>query len=455
MRIGKLALRLYLFSIGTVVATAATIAAIGLALESEHRQTLILASGHVVHSEWLELEARRAAARPRSAVSIPELPVTFYDSTGRLLASTASPPLPMPSASALLELREKGVVDVGHGVLAHAVKAGARVAAIGVVKLGGVPSLSRVSQWLGLLLSVLLGGALLFARGIARPLERVAAATKRFGAGDLTARVGTIGNDEIGEVGRAFDATAARVAGLMSAQQQLMANVSHELRTPISRVQVAVDLIADDKVEQAKELVPEISQDLAELERLLDDVMIVAKLDLARSNGVATVVPLRLESTPLGALVDDAARRFRTRHPARQLVVDSDPDLPAIWVDPVLVRRTMDNLLENAEKFSDDDTPIRLSTQLKREARVVVSVTDRGIGIGAAEIEKVFSPFYRGDKSRSRATGGVGLGLALAKSIVEAHGGTIAIQSQRDRGTTVSLALPTSRQESAGALRKA
>jgi signal transduction histidine kinase len=169
--------------------------------------------------------------------------------------------------------------------------------------------------------------------------------------------------------------------------------------------------------------------------------MTVAKLHLSRSGGRASVVPLRLEVSSIESLIEEAVARFRSQHPTRELAVEIDPGLPDLFADSVLLRRVVDNLLENARKFSDHDTKIRLSARATK-AGVTIAIADEGIGIDEADVEKVFTPFFRSDKSRSRSTGGMGLGLALARRVVEAHEGTIEITSKSGRGTTVTLALP-------------
>jgi CheY-like chemotaxis protein len=236
--------------------------------ELAHRQQMTLASGHIVKNLCQyddDTEAIQAATT--RATQFSGALVTLYGTSGRLVASTATPPLPMPSQSDLVELAEKGFVDVGHAVMAHEVRNKGRVVAIGIVKFGTVPSHWRLAWPVLVLFVALLAVAAIFARHLARPLQHVADVAKKFDHGDLSARVGNQRNDETGEVGRAFDAMADRVARLMAAQQELMANVSHELRTPLSRIQVAVDLITDGKSERVKELVPDIARDLAEVER--------------------------------------------------------------------------------------------------------------------------------------------------------------------------------------------
>ena len=135
-----------------------------------------------------------------------------------------------------------------------------------------------------------------------------------------------------------------------------------------------------------------------------------------------------------GALVDAA-------HPERPLHVDLPQGLPALDGDPVLLRRVIDNLLENAHKYTEQpEAPISLVA--RGGARIEIEVIDQGIGISPEDLAQVFRPFFRADRSRTRATGGLGLGLALARRIVEAHGGEIALHSTLQRGTRALVSLP-------------
>jgi signal transduction histidine kinase len=137
-----------------------------------------------------------------------------------------------------------------------------------------------------------------------------------------------------------------------------------------------------------------------------------------------------------------AADRLRARHPDRPLVVTAGDGVPAIHVDPVLLRRVIDNLLENAHKYTADATaPIDLGVTCEA-GQVVFEVRDRGIGIPADDLPRIFTAFFRGERSRSRETGGVGLGLTLARQIALAHGGRIDVTSTPNVGTTVRVTLP-------------
>lgn len=284
--------------------------------------------------------------------------------------------------------------------------------------------------------------ALLTRRWISRPLAQLSAAARSLGEGDLTARVGLARSDEFGQVSRAFDEMAERVRALLLAEKELLANVSHELRTPLARIHVALDLAVEGDAEAARTSLGEIAVDLAELESLVDDILMARRVEFADAKAVGAGFALHLEPVPASTIAERAAERFRARHPKRVLEFDVGPDLPEIDADPMLFRRVLDNLLENAHKYSPDpDAPVTLRASTN-EGSAAFEVADRGVGIAADDLPNVFTPFFRGDRSRSRGTGGVGLGLTLAKRIVEAHGGSIALESGPS-GTKARVLVPT------------
>jgi two-component system, OmpR family, sensor kinase len=280
----------------------------------------------------------------------------------------------------------------------------------------------------------------LLARTLTRPLRRLSATARSFGHGDLTARVGAHGRDELGDVARAFDEMAERVTALRRAEKELLANVSHELRTPLARTRVALDLALEGDAGVARELLPDIAGDLDELERLITDILTAARLDLGDGSASSGIPPLRRAPVIVADLLAHAASRFRSAHPDRTLDVDVPADLPAPFGDAVLLRRVVDNLLENAHRYSDRADPIALSARSNEVLEI--EVIDRGVGIAAEDLPRVFRPFFRADRSRARATGGLGLGLALAKRIIDAHGGDITLESAPNEGTRARIRLP-------------
>jgi two-component system OmpR family sensor kinase len=284
------------------------------------------------------------------------------------------------------------------------------------------------------LLGVVLVASIAFARSLARPLQRLETVAAAFGRGEHDARTGLVRTDEIGAVADAFDDMAERTTQLMQSQRELMGNVSHELRTPLSRMRVALDLAAEGDAEMARTVVGEIERDVLELETLVDDILTSTRLDLVAH-------PLRLESVDPAEVVRWAEQRARAvggRHPIR---VTMPASLRRIRADPMLLRRVLDNLLDNARKYSDAGTPIDVRVS-ESGGTLVIEIEDRGIGIAVADLDRIFTPFFRADRSRNRGTGGVGLGLSLAQKIARAHGGTVRVRSVVGSGTVMRVELP-------------
>lgn len=233
------------------------------------------------------------------------------------------------------------------------------------------------------------------------------------------------------------------VRPLLLAERELLANVSHELRTPLARLRVALDIAAEAESESGRQSTAEMAMDLAEVESIVEDILTATRLDIQRGRADRPGFALHLEAISPSELCRRAADRFRARHPTRPLDLALVDEPPMVQADPVLFRRVLDNLLENADKYSPDATrPVRLRTSADRRS-VVFEIADEGIGIAAEDLPRIFTPFFRSDRSRSRVSGGVGLGLTLARRIVESHEGTIAVKSTPNAGTIVRVTLPS------------
>ncbi|MBI5445641.1 MAG: HAMP domain-containing histidine kinase [Deltaproteobacteria bacterium] len=277
-------------------------------------------------------------------------------------------------------------------------------------------------------------------RTIAGPLERLTETARRLADGDLAARSEVSRDDEVGTLARALDDMAFRLETRIRSDRELLANVSHEFRTPLARLRVALELCEEE--ENPKALAGHlagIAQDIAELDRLVADVLASTRLDLAAGEGPQ----LRPDRTAvdLGALAREAAERFSGGHPERKLRLAFPDALPGVFADAALLRRVFDNVLENAARYSEPAAPVDLRVN-GESGWLTVVVADRGIGVPEQELPRLFEPFFRTERSRSRAAGGTGLGLTLCKRIVEAHGGTIAAGPNAGGGLVLTFRLP-------------
>ena len=374
------------------------------------------------------------------------LEISLFEADGRLIASNAETPLPPLPPDELGELlREPTHFADGIGLVALPRGSGelgryARLRYPTPV----LPLVTAAGQLLAALTVIALASMPL-ARSISAPVEHLARLTRAFGHGDLSVRAGSERSDELGDLARAFDEMAERIVTLRRSEKELMANVSHELRTPLARIRLASELMQDGDAARAKSYLEDIEDDLAELEQLLDDVMTAARLDLERGAGGDPLPPLRQKEVAPEELLDAARTRFARRFPERTLHARLDGPLPHISADATLLRRVLDNLLDNAAKFSEPEVPIELEArQSSDRAALVISVRDHGIGIEQGDLARVFEPFFRTDRSRNRATGGIGLGLAVVRRVVLAHGGSVSVESSPTAGTCFRVTVPRS-----------
>lgn len=283
-------------------------------------------------------------------------------------------------------------------------------------------------------------GAFWAARGIIKPLRRLERHARTLGEGRLDVRSGFIDDDEIGAVGLAFDDMASRLQAQLQAEKELLANVSHELRTPVARMRVALDLAKESHGDAQKATLAEIELDIAELETLLDDILMLRRAETTAER--AGGFPLKRQDTSAGQLCQHVVELFEQRHPKRPISLEVQSDLPSLLLDFKLFSRALENILENAHRYSPDENAAITLRVEKRENYICFAIADHGQGISETDLPHIFTPLYRAERSRSRGAGGVGLGLTLVKRIVEAHMGNINITSQLGQGTTVYIDIP-------------
>jgi two-component system, OmpR family, sensor kinase len=447
-------LRIYVVTVAALVAAAAALFLV-LRLARERRDPPMgdpfrdaarYAAGRIATAWPSEPSVRGEVA----ALGEARFPTAVYRWDGGLMAASSDPPAPPLSPAERDALARSGMLQRGEEcfpgrcALAFALPGAGTPAGYLVIGPHRPPEGPRPPpRELMPVVLVLIGlgvAAVLLGSSLARPLDRLARTAHALGSGDLSARTGISRHDEVGAVARAFDEMADRVVALIHAQTELVANVAHELRTPLARIRVALDLADEGDPTVARASLAEIGEDLSELERLVADVLASARMELAGTAGTGAP-PLRSAPLDVTEVILAATDRLRHRHPGRRVDVELPPVLPVVVADAVLLRRALDNLLDNARKYSPPETEI-LVRAAARDGRVVVEVVDRGDGIAPEDLARLFTPFFRADPSRSRATGGVGLGLALSRRIVEAHGGTLAARSAPGAGTTMTVSLP-------------
>jgi len=285
--------------------------------------------------------------------------------------------------------------------------------------------------WLLVLSLLVMSGVVLTTQAVLtkllRPLRVLNEGVTRLGEGDLAVSVPRTTTDEFGTLTDAFNRMAGRVREMITARDRLLVDVSHELRSPLTRMKVALELMPDD-VQRAR-----LSSDVAEMERMISGLLELERLRAGR--GVTLV---RQDVVPI---VRDIVTSYEDRPPGARFTTTGAREV-FIEIDAEQLKTVMRNLLDNAVKYSLPDSKAIAVTVETREDGARIRVADDGVGIPREDSERIFEPFFRVDRSRSKESGGYGLGLSICKRVMEAHGGAIAFEPGSGRGATFVLGFP-------------
>jgi signal transduction histidine kinase len=304
----------------------------------------------------------------------------------------------------------------------------------------GLPDGAGLVALLMVLFVAVAAGAYPVVRRLTRRLEALQQGVEAFGAGALHQRVAEDGRDEVAAVGASFNRAAARIEALLRTHQSLLANASHELRSPLARLKMAVSMLDDAQGSQRAVLKREIDTNIAELDALVEEVLLASRLDggtdAPQPSPVALLPLLAEEAARVNAEVQ-ATLQAGSRSPSGP---QPGPAEAAITVagEERLLRRALRNLLENAKRHGGGVIEVSLQSQ-GHEA--VVSVCDRGPGVPALYLERIFEPFFR-LPGQSERDGGVGLGLALVRQIADRHGGHVRCLLREGGGSCFELRIP-------------
>ncbi len=284
---------------------------------------------------------------------------------------------------------------------------------------------------LGLVAMVLL---IVFSVYVTAPLRRMSHSMDRIAAGDLEHRVAVRGRDEGAAMGRSFNAMAERVRGMIVGQKELMAGVSHELRSPLARMKVSLELMREGK--GGEERIADLEGDVDALDSMVEELLLASRLDLASSS-------IQLEALNLVDLCREAWTRVAGAAEARGMTLQLSfaADASRVHANRALIVRLLGNLFENSVRYAGEGEVVVASS--RHADRVHITVTDEGPGVEEIDLERLFEPFFRADRSRSRKTGAGGLGLMIVRRAVEAHGGSVLARRVEPRGLVVAFDLPT------------
>jgi signal transduction histidine kinase len=268
------------------------------------------------------------------------------------------------------------------------------------------------------------------------PIGALAKAARRLGRGDLSQRVQLQGEGEVAALAQAFNTMATDLEHAEQLRRNMVADVAHELRTPLSNIQGYLEAIHDRVIKPDAATIRSLSEETALLSRLVNELQ---ELSLAEAGELKLVY----QAEDITNLIKQAVTPWQPKVTAKEISLSLDlPDnLPLVSIDWQRVNQVLHNLLENAVAHTHKGGTISVAA-ITQGDWVVVSVSDTGEGIPAEDLPHIFERFYRVDKSRARATGGSGLGLTIAKRLVEAHGGTITVQSELAKGSRFSFTLP-------------
>lgn len=293
------------------------------------------------------------------------------------------------------------------------------------IVLGGVTA-GGVSYWLS--------------RRIIKPLLRMETVTQQFAAGDFSSRVPPLEIPEFNRLGHSFNRMANDLEGVEQRRRELVGDLTHELRTPLTIVKGYLEGLADGAISPDGETYSRLIRETERLQRLVNDLQELSRLE-------SGYLPIEAQAVAIAPLITQISDRFADQLigiDSLQITVSLPDELPTAWGDPARIEQILVNLLSNALRHTTTgEVNIRAFTEPDSPAEVLwVAVSDTGVGIAPEDIPHVFERFWRADRSRDRASGGSGIGLAICRRLVELQGGQITVSSQEGVGSTFSFSLP-------------
>ena len=287
----------------------------------------------------------------------------------------------------------------------------------------------------------------LFARGLVNPINRMTATAKAIKKGDLSARTGLKGDDEVARLGETFDAMAASVEKDRELERRLTTDVAHELRTPLMAIQSTVEAMVDGVFEPDIERLETVNSEVKRLGRLVDALLKLSRLE-SRSK------PMKKEKLDVGELISGIVATHEAFVSDSGLTLKYErEDNVFVMGDADMLRQATANLISNAVRYTPEGGTITVRVS-RGDLMASIMVKDTGIGLSPEEVKMVFSRFWRADAGRNRASGGLGIGLALVKEIVDQHGGWVRVEGKKNEGACFTIYIPLLNEETPKKLEK-
>lgn len=290
-------------------------------------------------------------------------------------------------------------------------------------------------------ISVMIG--LFVSRMLTNPIRRITGTAKQIRDGDLSARTNMRGDDEIDQLGETFDEMATSLEKDLKHERRLTSDVAHELRTPLMAMLATVEAMQDGVYPTDNEHLETVASETCRLARLVQQM-----LDLSRMEN--HTAPMNIEAVDMVELVRGIVNAqeplFHERDLRLRFADETQGKMPFIKVDPDMITQCVINLMSNAMRYTPEGGWVIVTVGLDRK-HLTISVSDTGIGIAKEDLSRIFGRFWRADASRAREAGGLGVGLAVTKQIVERHHGFISVESELEKGTTFTIHLPREQQQ--------
>lgn len=290
-------------------------------------------------------------------------------------------------------------------------------------------------------ISVMIG--LFVSRMLTNPIRRITGTAKQIRDGDLSARTNMRGDDEIDQLGETFDEMATSLEKDLKHERRLTSDVAHELRMPLMAMLATVEAMQDGVYPTDNEHLETVASETRRLARLVQQM-----LDLSRMEN--HTAPMNIEAVDMVELVRGIVNAqeplFHERDLRLRFADETQGKMPFIKVDPDMITQCVINLMSNAMRYTPEGGWVIVTVGLDRK-HLTISVSDTGIGIAKEDLSRIFGRFWRADASRAREAGGLGVGLAVTKQIVERHHGFISVESELEKGTTFTIHLPREQQQ--------